>query len=375
MAKVGLKPSVVDLSDRNARSDYVLTVNLSLHPPPPANRAPVALVPGVSVEMDRNTERTLDLREIFSDPDGDRLSYFSSGGERVQVSFREGDVAALVPERNWYGRENITITATDPYNARASAWVDVTVRRAALPPEIVSRVPEAENVTAARGSELNFVVEALDPDQLPLTYRWYEGGRQLPNTTASILWRVPAEGGVVRVSVNVSNGQSQVEAGWNVTCALEPPLQVSIITPHNNTRVRRGENVSFYAMIPGLPASQQAEYSFTWYLGGRVLSELPSFSTKDLPAGSLRVKVRAVKRDDPSRSAEASVVLRVGEEERGQDWTVPAALTVAGAAVALGGGALVLHRRAERRRALREMEERARDRKRRRPGRGGERWL
>lgn len=374
MAKVGLKSNPADLSDRNARSDYVLSIEFSMHPPPPANRPPEALVPGIRVEFDRNTEYILNLTTLFRDPDGDRLSYSASGAVKVRVLFSEQNTATLIPSRNWYGSENITLTATDPYDARVTAWVDITVRRVALPPEIASRIPEAENLTASCGTEINFVVEATDPEHLPLTYRWFEGARELVNTTASIVWRVPAESGVVRISVIVSNGQTSTTAQWNVTCTPPPPLRVTIITPLNNTIVRRGETVSFYAMIPGLPSAQQRDYLFTWYLDGKVLSELHSFNTTELPAGKIKVTVRVMKRDDPARSGQASVTLRVVENGGpGVEWG-PAALALAAIIVVVLTTALLVRRMAARKRALRKIKEKSRSaRKQGRGRRGGRR--
>ena len=85
MAKSGLMPDIRDLSDKNAASDFVLTVNLSLHAPPPDNDPPVASVPGIEAAIDENGRYELDLSTLFSDPDGDTLRYASQGGSRVSV--------------------------------------------------------------------------------------------------------------------------------------------------------------------------------------------------------------------------------------------------------------------------------------------------
>ncbi|MEM2976610.1 MAG: hypothetical protein QXW06_03005, partial [Thermoplasmata archaeon] len=153
-----------------------------------------------------------------------------------------------------------------------------------------------------------------------------------------------------------------------------PPLRVTIITPLNNTIVRRGETVSFYAMIPGLPSAQQRDYLFTWYLDGRVLSELNSFNTTELPAGKIRVTVQAMKRDDPMRSAQASVTLRVVENGGpGVEWG-PVALALAATTVVVLITALLIRRMVERKRALRKIKEKSRRaRKQGRERRGGRR--
>ncbi|MGQ9583551.1 MAG: hypothetical protein ACUVV6_08595 [Thermoplasmatota archaeon] len=360
MAKVALKPSIQDLSDENARSDYRLSVELSLHAPPPANRPPEALAPGLSVEFDRNTVYALNLSSLFKDPDGDALRYSASGMSAVRVTFVAPDGALLSPERNWYGRENLTLTASDPYDARASAWLEVVVRRVALPPEIASLIPPAGNITGVNGSGINFVVEASDPEGMPLSYEWSAGGQRLPNTTASIVWTVPADGGVVELSVTVSNGQLSTAARWNVTCLPRPALQVYIIAPENNTRVRCGDRVLFYAAIPGVSAREQTEYCFTWRIGGRVVSEEAQFFKSNLPAGRHRVTVQAARADDSSRFALAEVFIVVeGEEEVGGSVLLYAASAAAGALGVLAG--LIVYRARARRRALEELEDRMRE--------------
>jgi hypothetical protein len=388
MAKVGLMPNVADLSDRNAASDYILTVNLSAHVPPPTNHPPAASPPGIMVEMDENSGYDFDLGRIFSDQDGDALRFTVQGAVHISVEVNASSRnASFVGAHNWYGSENITITASDPYDACATAWVNITVRHLSLPPEILEKAPADEELNGTNGSVLRFRVFASDPDGAPVSYIWKADGAPLAAAGNSTDWKVPSDAGTVIINVTVSNQNMSSSAIWRISCLPRQPLNVVIIKPFNNTAVKQGESLRFHAMVSGLPASDLANLTFSWYLGDKMLGDGDEFCTTALPVGTQRIEVRAENRSEPAQNGRASVVVFVRERPAAVDKTTIlitwGAIGAAAAAAAIAVLALASRRKEpgsgdqddervaerserERRRAKRKSRERRQARKRNR---------
>ena len=390
MAKVGLEPSIADLSDRNAASDYVITVNMSAHIPAPVNHPPVASPVGMSVEVDRNTAYKYDIGRIFSDPDGDALRFTVGGAAHISVQIDSGPYnASFIPAHNWYGSENITITAADPYDTCATAWINMTVRHNALPPEILERSPVELAVNAQVGTTLQFGVFAQNPDAGPVVYAWKAGGAALPSSLNYTYWKVPVDNGTVEINVTASAGDLSSSAAWTVNCRPRPALVVSITNPFNNTKVEQGKRVSFNAVLPQIPGSETANFGFFWHLGNEIIGEGPSISTTALGAGANTVEVRVQNKTDPAQNGRASVVVFVSKKDGAASNPMDFVIGVAALAVAVcavtGIVALAMRKRSagkrerdgagdeddgrQRRRARRMSRERKRARKEKREGR------
>ena len=121
--------------------------------------------------LDEDTVLTLDLTEMFADPDGDSLTYKSEGSEHIIVTIEENE-AYVIPEEDWSGVESIVFTADDGKGGVVST--DPLVFQVVEVPEPTglaawyqalqnSEDPNAERVTR---SEEGF-------NQQLLTYRWY----------------------------------------------------------------------------------------------------------------------------------------------------------------------------------------------------------
>ena len=343
MAKVGLMASIVDLSDRNAASDFVITINLSAHIPPPVNHPPAASPAGMTVEVDRNKAYKYDLGRIFSDPDGDALRFTVSGAVHIAVDIDAGqNNASFLPAHNWYGSENITITAADPYDMCATAWVNITVRHNPLPPEILDRSPAEGALNASNGTILRFRVHASDPDGGPVTYGWKAAGAALASNINYTDWKVPGDGGTVEINLTVSAGNLSASAVWVVTCKSRPALEVSITNPLNNTNVKQGERVVFNAMAQAIPASELANFEFSWYLGSENIGEGSSFCTTSLPAGKNTVEIRVHNKSEPAQNGRKSVVVFVSRKEAAENRPLDLVIAVAAFAIAAAAGAAIV---------------------------------
>lgn len=64
------------------------------------------------IKFKKNTQYKIDLSKWFYDPDGDQLSFSAKTGNKLEISIKR-NTAYLKPEKNWYGKEEITFFATD----------------------------------------------------------------------------------------------------------------------------------------------------------------------------------------------------------------------------------------------------------------------
>jgi hypothetical protein len=158
-----------------ALADIGYTVELSLAEPrlpPQPNRPPQAQGMIASPMVDVGSAVSLSIRDYFTDPDGDVLTYSaSSSAEIVSVSV-SGDTLTIVGVSK--GTAAVTVLAADPDGATAEQTVTVTVRlsdRAAL-----ERFYEATNGPNWVNNE-NWLTEA------PLN-QWYGVGTTGRRVTA-----------------------------------------------------------------------------------------------------------------------------------------------------------------------------------------------
>ncbi|MBM4248536.1 MAG: hypothetical protein FJ149_03725 [Euryarchaeota archaeon] len=355
MARVGLRDTVRDLSDQNARSDYKLTINMSAHAPGPSNHAPRALVPGATVSLDANTTAELALPALFEDPDGDTLRYASSGNGSVRLDFSRAGRAVLRPDEYYVGHLNFTLNATDPEGLSAAVWVDVTVRKVPFPPVITDRTPSSGALHGVNGTTVQFTVSAMDPNHQVLAYGWTANGAPVGTNANLLSWKVPAASGSFVIGCTVSNADGNASTSWTLNATAKAPPVVAIVTPWNHSTVREGARVTFSAVVSETSVGQAAEFAFAWSLRGRALGTGAVFSTTTLPPGENTVVVTVVNVSDPAETGSASIVVFVEAKEAAADYTT--VLLAAGAllvVVAVIG--VLLTRRAARRRDAEEEE-------------------
>lgn len=144
------------------------------------NEAPVASeIPGVDMTTMRHMPRMLDLGEYFTDPDGDSLSYETSGqasGDVVQIEL-DGDVMSITPVGG--GAVTIEVLAADSGGLRAASRVSVSVTE---PLPVATPAPAV--VVDTTPSPVPETVPAIAPEPPP-TYEplWPLSERRISNQT------------------------------------------------------------------------------------------------------------------------------------------------------------------------------------------------
>ncbi|MGA1821982.1 MAG: putative Ig domain-containing protein [Thermoplasmatota archaeon] len=107
-------------------SSFILTVEN-------VNDKPVLIVNKASADMyEDGGPHTMNLSEIFDDPDGDPLGYSFSESDNLTFT-TDGDILTIIPAANWSGKERIKITATDGVE-EVSITLTVTVNNINDPP-------------------------------------------------------------------------------------------------------------------------------------------------------------------------------------------------------------------------------------------------
>jgi hypothetical protein len=171
--------------------------------------------------MTRFPDSDMDIRETenasfgicATDPDGEILRYsWYLNGDKVSVSDN-------YTFHSWYdsaGAYVIKVFVTDGIAQNFTSW-NLTVRNVNRSPAIKSWLPEKLSVVQ-RNRELNFSVNATDPDNEPLTYTWMLDGKAVDNNNFSTynLTFTWADEKTHRVAVVVSDGNMSVSTQWEM---------------------------------------------------------------------------------------------------------------------------------------------------------------
>jgi PKD repeat protein len=114
------------LTSTKLRTDYINVTN----------SAPVIAVPLTTISMQEDTPwGPTSVDYVFSDPNGDPLTITAKGSLHLNASIYP-DGLYIVPAADWYGVENITITALDPYGLGVAQAITVTVASVNDPPAV-----------------------------------------------------------------------------------------------------------------------------------------------------------------------------------------------------------------------------------------------
>ena len=125
------------------------------------------------------------------------------------------------------GAYNITVIVSDPNYNSSRSW-NLIVRNLNRKPNIISYYP-TENVTITEFQNQTFWVNATDPDNDALYYRWYLNESLVSENTTAYTF-IPEENysGDYTVEVIVSDGNLSVEHMWTITVINVAQLQKTI---------------------------------------------------------------------------------------------------------------------------------------------------
>jgi len=177
------------------------------------NNAPRIMTRFPDADVDIRETENATFRICATDPDGEPLRFsWYLNSEKVSVSDN-------YTFHSWYdsaGAYVIKVFVTDGIAQNFTSW-NLTVRNVNRSPAIKSWLPEKLSVVQ-RNRELNFSVNATDPDNEPLQYTWVLDGKAVDNNNFSTynLTFTWADEKTHRVAVVVSDGNMSVSTQWEM---------------------------------------------------------------------------------------------------------------------------------------------------------------
>jgi len=109
----------------------------------------------INIQEDVVDDTSLNLHELFGDPDGDTLEFYKSGDENINVKvFKKNGTVIFTPRKNWYGNETIIFRANDS-RSEIEQLVLIQVLSVNDPP-IISKI---NNVIMTERNNLTIITE------------------------------------------------------------------------------------------------------------------------------------------------------------------------------------------------------------------------
>jgi hypothetical protein len=185
------------------------------------NRAPVVTNPGNQTSAEG---ASVTLAVTAADPDGDPLSYSSTGlpaglTMNATTGVISGTVAFGAPALS-----NVTVTAEDPAHASGTTAFTWSVTRTNRVPTVIN----PGNQTSLQGAGVTLAISGSDPDGDPLAYTasGLPAGLSL-NASTGVISGAATTAGTYRVVVTVSDGRGGTASagfGWTVTGVNRAPV-------------------------------------------------------------------------------------------------------------------------------------------------------
>jgi len=124
-------------------SEY-FTVRVSDNYPPRVTVSPPSLHLQFQEDETLSKPDSINLEALFTDPDGDGLTFTFQGNENITILIGEDGWVNFSALPNWYGTETVKFTATDPQSAWASLSVRIDVSSVNDPP-VIENIPDVKH--------------------------------------------------------------------------------------------------------------------------------------------------------------------------------------------------------------------------------------
>ncbi len=189
------------------------------------NSAPEVLIPPSNIFLDEDqVDSTLAVTGIFSDPDADELTISVERSDNINAAL-DNETILISPAEDWFGMEEIRITATDTEGASVAVAVEVTVNPINDGPQLNARSPLDSTLAIVRDSTVSFTIEVVDIDSEP-TLSWFVDDEQQIDSLSSFSFQFLELGEFVVKSI-VADGEFSIETLWSVTVTESPSTSAS----------------------------------------------------------------------------------------------------------------------------------------------------
>ncbi|MEA1972825.1 MAG: T9SS type A sorting domain-containing protein, partial [Candidatus Cloacimonadota bacterium] len=195
------------------------------------NQVPYLENPLEDITFEEDTSYSeIDLNNVFADGDlefGDEFSFSYEGNTELDIEIDSG-IVTLTPTENWFGSETITFTATDLTGDFASDEVIITVENVNDSSEIISFLPEEQEIEVVEESLIDFSVTAEDIDS-EIAYSWYINDELQEEVDECNFSHDFTENGEYEVKSIVSDEEFELETIWNITVQINSNEEEGVI--------------------------------------------------------------------------------------------------------------------------------------------------
>lgn len=125
--------------------------------------------------------KTIDLASLASDPDhpATKLKWSVSGNKQLKVDLRKDNTAIVsVPNDQWFGKETIAFTVTDPEGASATHKMNFEVTRVNDAPVLTKKIPDQKIKEKESFKQIKLDEFVKDPDNKPNDLKWTVTGNK-----------------------------------------------------------------------------------------------------------------------------------------------------------------------------------------------------
>lgn len=311
------------------------------------NTAPqiIKSIEGLNIQEDTVDITSINLLDIFEDPDEDVMSFSKSGDNKISVQvFNANGTVKLTPNRNWHGTEEITFIANDG-DALTLKPINITVlptndrpHLKKLGDKFIEDLQEGEELefTVNEGEWLNATIQAedIDGDEMTfvtnLTDNIGEDDRENFYLEGNEISFQPENGdvGTIFINLTISDGNGSGEVYFNFRVNVlntnnAPTVQITV--PIAGKKFKETDEITFKCVVddPDLKvAGYNERFSYIWMtnLSGEPLAtgtigvDLSEITTK-LPLGRQTITVYVTDSNGLEDSGSVNIVVTPVEED------------------------------------------------------------
>ncbi len=228
-ARVGLEYTYNNQYPQAARpleNELALFITTKIGQLPPL----VITQPNDIIFEEDSSDNTINLFNIFRDPNNDDIEFTFSDTENLFFEVDEAGYLTITSVQDWNGFETVTISANDginDYSAEVSFLLTVTPVDDR--PYLVAKIPENTNFDS-NTNHINFSVSVIDIDSA-LSYKWKINNEELENQVTDTLNYVFPNVGEYSVKCYAITTDSDVSVvvSWNVNVAVANDVEVLFV--------------------------------------------------------------------------------------------------------------------------------------------------
>ena len=173
----------------------------------------------------------MDLKDYFSDPDNDKLSFTYTPQTNINVTVDNFTSEAIITASgNWTGSSSMAFTAIDGKGGTITSntffLIITKIETPNKAPVIDSFQPTLVNPLLEIGETQEFSIVSTDPDNDPMNVSWFLNDEAL-NITGNSYKFTPGAGGSYKIKASVTDRELTDSQEWTITVNLKQDTNIS----------------------------------------------------------------------------------------------------------------------------------------------------